>query len=90
MRFGRFFARNLFQRVLPGVAMAPLNVESPTPSPGSQGSADLSSSLVLDREHQKVISPSGGVSVCNSIPRVVGHTDTGYAFLFENNLSKNR
>ena len=38
MKYGSFFAKNLFHRILPGMAMVPLNLERSTPSPGSQGS----------------------------------------------------
>ena len=46
----------------------------------------------MDHTKQKVIAPSpqGGVGVSNAIPRVVGQTDTGYAFLFENTITDQR
>ena len=46
----------------------------------------------MDHTQQKIIAPTpqGGVAVSNSIPRVVRHTDTGYAFLFENKITKQR
>ena len=46
----------------------------------------------MDHENQKLIAPTpqGGVAVSNSIPRVVGHTDTGFAFLFENTITNHR
>ena len=53
---------------------------------------DLGCTLEINETLQKVIAPTphGGVGVVNSIPRVIGHTDTGYAFVFENNLINKR
>ena len=46
----------------------------------------------MDQDQQKVIAPTpqGGVAVANCIPRVIGHTDTGYAFIFENSIIDQR
>lgn len=45
---------------------------------------------MLDHTQQKIIAPTakGGVSVANCIPRVIGETEIGYAFMFENKISK--
>ena len=53
---------------------------------------NLTCTLIMDHTQQKVIAPTpqGGVAVANSIPRVIGHTENGYAFVFENTIIEKR
>ena len=53
--------------------------------------SELRSSLILDKETYKILCPVGGggiYSLSNCIPSIVGHTQEGYAFKFENGSNR--